>query len=250
MTLTLPDHLRTLRRSGQFDEARRLLAEQQARQPDPRLAMLAWQHEAFWWQPLQGPRVSLHRRGPDDLSIVRRCWADADFMAKFNRMAPPLPADDEALRALLQREQATIVGESQALHWTIETDGQKVGFVSVANITPGHRRAEYLIGIREGCSPWVGPEASHLALGFLAQKARIERLTAYFYPENEAAIKVAQKLGFAIEGTMRGFLRHADGSRGDLVVAGLLLDAAYFQRHARMRRKLLGETSPPDLRGV
>ena len=39
---------------------------------------------------------------------------------------------------------------------------------------------------------------------------------------------------------MRGYLRQPDGSRGDLVVAGLLLDDAYFARHQRIRRKLLG----------
>ncbi len=243
------DLLRTLRRAGRFDEARQWIAARLRERRDPQLLQLGWQHEPFWWEPLEGPRVSLHRRGPDDLALVRRCWADADFMAKFNRMAAPLPADDEALRALLAREHATIVGEAQALHWTIRTEGRAVGFVSIANITLGHRRAEYLIGIHEPCSPWVGPEASHLALGFLAQRLKLERLTAYFYPENGAAIKVSQKLGFEIEGTMRGFLREPDGTRGDLVVAGLLLTPAYFARMARIRRKLLGETSPPGSRG-
>ncbi|HSW04186.1 hypothetical protein, partial [Aquabacterium sp.] len=58
------------------------------------------------------------------------------------------------------------------------------------------------------------------------------------------AIEVSQKLGFVIEGTMRGFLRLADGSRSDLVVAGLLLDDAYFARTARIRQRLLGP--PPE----
>jgi len=236
----LNDHLRDLRQQGRFGEAHQWLSAEATRTGDERLAALAWQHAPFWWQPLQGPRVTLKRRGPDDAALARRCWGDAAFMAKFNRMAAPLPADDEALRALLQREQATIVGEANALHWTIHAGNEQLGFVSVTNIALGHRRAEYLIGIHGACSPWVGPEASHLALGFLAQKARIERLTAYFYPENEHAINVSQKLGFVIEGTMRGFLRLPDGRRSDLVVAGLMLDDAYFARMGRIRRKLLG----------
>ena len=160
-------------------------------------------------------------------------------MRKFNRMAAPLPAADDALRNVLRREQTAIVSEAAGLHWTIHVGEDKVGFVSVTNIAMGHRRAEYLIGIHEACSPWVGPEASHLALGFLAEKAHIERLTAYYYPENTHAIEVSQKLGFVIEGTMRGYLRLADGTRGDLVVAGLLLDDAYFARTARIRQRLL-----------
>lgn len=235
-----------MRLAGRAAEAHAWLADQARQRRDPRLAELAWQHAPFWWQPLAGPRVTLRRRGPDDLALVRRCWADAAFMARFNRMAAPLPEGDDALRTMLQREQATIVGEATALHWTIVVDGTPVGFVSVVDIVLGHRRAEYLIGIHgDGVSPWVGPEASHLALGFLARQVRIERLTAHFYPENEPAIRVAQKLGFALEGTMRGYLRRSDGTRADLVVAGLLLDAAYFERHARIRRKLLGETSSP-----
>jgi len=243
---SLPEHLRALRLAGRMAEAHAWLLGQARQLRDPRLAELAWQHEPFWWQPLVGPRVTLRRRGPDDLALVRRCWADAGFMARFNRMAAALPDGDDALRAMLQREQSTIVGEATALHWTIVADGAPVGFVSVVDITLGHRRAEYLIGIHgDEVSPWVGPEASHLALDFLARQVHIERLTAYFYPENEAAIRVAQKLGFVLEGTMRGYLRRSDGTRADLVVAGLLLDDAYFERHARMRRKLLGEITSP-----
>lgn len=239
---TLADELRTLRRSGRLAQARRLVVDRLRERPDAALASLAWQHDDIWWQPIHGPRVTLRRRGPDDLALVRQCWQDDAFMERFNRMAPPLPTDDDALRQLLAREQATIVGEARSLHWTIETHGRKVGFISIADILLGHRRAEYLIGVREHCSPWVGPEASHLALGFLG-RAGIERLTAHFYPENVAAIEAAQKLGFVVEGTLRSYLRLADGRRTDLVVAGLVLDAAYFQRTARIRRRLLGEAA-------
>lgn len=115
-----------------------------------------------------------------------------------------------------------------------------LGFVSAANIAPGHRRAEFLIGLREACNPWLGPEAAHLALDFLARRAGIERLTAYFYPDNHSAIATARKLGFEPEGVLRSYLRLADGRRSDLVVAGLVLDEAWFARSARLRRRLLG----------
>ena len=75
--------LRELRRSGRINEARELLARAQRDQPDPKLAFLAWQHAQFWWLPLQGKRVTLRRRGPEDAALVRRCWGDADFMGRF-----------------------------------------------------------------------------------------------------------------------------------------------------------------------
>lgn len=232
--------LRALRGAGRLDDARQLLRQQRAAADSAALRRLAWEHEPFWWQPLQGPRVRLQRRGPQDLALVRRCWSDAGFMARFNRVAAPLPEGDEALAALLVREQATIVSEARALHWTVYAGEHALGFVSAANIAPGHRRAEFLIGLHGPCSPWAGPEAAHLALGFLARRAGIERLTAYFYPDNQPAIAAAAKLGFVTEGVLRSYLRHADGRRGDLVVAGLLLNEGYFVRTTRLRRRLLG----------
>lgn len=243
MDLPLTEHLRQLRRSGRFDTARALLASALARRNDPALQHLAWQHEAFWWQPLPGRSVRLERRGPGDLALVRRCWADRDFMRRFHRSAAPLPASDDALREALQREATAIPGEAHALHWTVHAGGQAWGFVSVTEIVLPQRRAELLVGVLPGCSARVSVEASHLALAFLARRAGIERLTAHFYPDNTHAIASARSLGFEIEGVLRGYLREPDGSRSDLVVAGLLLDASFFERTARLRQRLLGESA-------
>lgn len=240
MDLPLTGHLKQLRRSGRFDAARSLLATALARRDDSALRHLAWQHEPFWWQPLQGRRVQLTRRGPGDLALVRRCWADRDFMRRFNRSAAALPATDDALHEALQRESAAIPGEARALHWTVNAAGRSWGFVSATEIDLSHRRAELLVGVLPGCSARVSVEASHLALAFLARRAGIERLTAHFYPDNTHAIASARSLGFEVEGVLRGYLREPDGTRTDLVVAGLQLDEGFFQRSARLRQRLLG----------
>lgn len=187
---------------------------------------------------MRGRRLTLRRRGPDDAALVRACWGDPAFMRKFNRMVAPLPADDEALRGVLAREHVSVLGESHALHWTVAHDERKLGFVSVVNISLGHRRAEFLIGIRGG-GAWDGPEASHLVLDFLANEAGLHRLTAYFYPDNQPAIDAAVKLGFAVEGVLRSYVRLADGTTSDLVVAGLVLNPSFFRASERMRRRLL-----------
>lgn len=236
----LTAHLQHLRRGGQYAAARALLARALTRIPDPALRQIAWQHEPFWWAPLQGPRVRLVRRGPDDIELVRRCWADAEFMRHFHRGAAPLPADDAALADLLRNEQAAIPSESLALHWTIEVGSTKAGFVSIVNISLRQRRAECLIGIHGDHGPFAYAEAAHLMFGFLAERARIERLTAHYYPENQRAIDSAVALGFEVEGTLRGYLREPDGRRSDLVVAGMVLDPAFFERTARLRQRVLG----------
>jgi RimJ/RimL family protein N-acetyltransferase len=237
----LPGTLARLRREGRLAEARALLQQRLAEEADPRTGFLFWQHAPFWWQPIEGPRVRLVRRGPDDAALVRRCWADADFMARFNRQAVALPADDAALAALLAGERDALVEDHQALHWTVQAGGAGVGFVSLVDVGFRHRRAEFLIGLRPGTSSWAAVEAAHLALRFAAGPMQLERLVAHFYPDNVEAIRAALKLGFEHEGVLRGHLRDAaTGRREDLVVTGLLLDQAFAARSERLRRRLFG----------
>lgn len=239
---SLPGVLARLRREGRLDEARALLRQRLAGSPaDPRIGFLGWQHAPFWWQPIEGPRVRLVRRGPDDAALVRACWADAGFMARFNRQAAALPADDAALRTLLAGERDALVEEHRALHWTVQVAGLGVGFVSLVDVGFRHRRAEFLIGLRPGTSSWAAAEAAHLALRFAAGPMQLERLVAHFYPDNVEAIRAALKLGFRHEGVLRGHLRNATtGQREDLVVTGLLLDQDFAARTQRLRRRLLG----------
>jgi RimJ/RimL family protein N-acetyltransferase len=237
----LPGTLARLRREGRLAEARALQQQRLAEEADPRIGFLSWQHAPFWWQPIEGPRVRLVRRGPDDAALVRRCWADADFMARFNRQAVALPADDAALAALLAGEREATVEEHHALHWTVQVGGEGVGFVSLVDVGFRHRRAEFLIGVRPGTSSWAAVEAAHLALRFAAGPMQLERLVAHFYHDNVEAIRAALKLGFEHEGVLRGHIRNtATGRREDLVVTGLLLDQAFAVRTERLRRRLFG----------
>lgn len=240
MSEPLALHLRRLRHAGRRADALALLDAACAERPDDAtLARLAWQHQPFWWEPVPSRRVRLRRRGPADAALLRRCWADVDFMSRFHRLAGALPADDAALHAALEREHWAIPEESGALHWTIEAQGQGRGFISVVEWSLPHRRAEFLIGLPDA-QGWTAIEATQLALGWLARRAGVERLTASFYADNLVALRQAGHLGFEPEGVLRGHLRERDGRRSDLHLAGLLLDAGYFQRHARLRRRLLG----------
>lgn len=241
--MPLTEQLRQWRRQGDFASARKLLQVLlQAHPADASLRVLAWEHEPFWWEPVRGRRLQLIRRGPADLAFVRACWNDTAFMQRFNRTAPALATEDAQLGDLLRREQATIVSESNALHWTIRSNEGAIGLLSVVNMHPTHRRGEFLIGLRGKHGPWDGAEAAHLSFEFLAHRAGIERLTAHFYLDNPRATRSALKLGFEHEGTLRGHLRLNDGRRQDLHVAGLLLTPEFFERTARIRHRLLDAT--------
>ena len=233
--------LRAWRRSDRLAQAQALLAELLLQHPqDSGLALLAWQHQDFWWQPVVGNRVSLIRRGSADLDLVRRCWADAHFMDRFNRLAVRLPADDDALRALLLREHWALPGENKALHWTIHSANQAWGFVSLVEISLTHRRAEFLIGTLPGTASRLAVAAAHLLLGFAAGRVGLQRLVAHFYPENKPALQAALHLGFSHEGLLRQHVLLPNGQRCDLVVTGLALDAAYFASRSAFRQRLIG----------
>lgn len=242
--------LRDLRRAGQLAQAQALLGQLKKSHPtDDALNLLAWQHADFWWQPLQGLRTTLSRRGPADLPLVRRCWTDAAFMGRFNRMALELPASDEALGALLGREHWALPQESRALHWTVHRDGRAQGFVSLVDISLPHRRAEFLMGVVSTARSRIAAEAAHLVLGFAAAQARLQRLFAHFYPENPAALAAALHLGFRQEGVLHQHMLLPSGQRSDLIVAGLLLDQSFFDQHSRLRRRLLGPAADIALKG-
>lgn len=231
--------LREWRRAGHLLRAQQLLAQLTRAHPaDTALATLAWQHQGFWWQALVSKQIQLARRSPDDLPLVRRCWADAAFMDRFNRMAAPLPVADPDLRALLLRERWALPQESRALHWTIRDSNQACGFVSLVDISLPHRRAEFLIGTVPGTPGRVAVTAAHLVLAFAANQAKLERLVANFYPENTSALRAALHLGFTQEGVLRRHVLLPDGQRSDLVIAGLLLGPAYFGRTGRLRQRL------------
>ena len=240
----LAGQLRQLRLRGAFAEARALLRAQPEWTNSAPLKSLLYEHEDFWWAPIAGGRVTVRGRGAGDVGIVRACWADADFMRKFNRAARALPQDDAALAGILAREHAGILTEAKALHWTIHTPDGPIGFVSATDYSPAHRRAEFLIGVLGQAPGLAQMEAAYLATEFLAERAKIERLTAYFYAENTRAAEVARKFGFAHEGVFRGYVRDASGGRSDLVVAGLLLAGERPQRMVRMRSRILGCGAP------
>lgn len=239
MTTPLHARLGQLRLLGDLAQARELIRAEPGFGQSAVLQRLLHEHEDFWWQPLQGRLATLRRREPADAAFVRACWADAAFMSQFNRVARPLPKDDTALARLLQREQCAIVGESRSLHWTIHSPRGPVGFVSATDFASGHRRCEFMLGLLHEQSSVVAVEAAALAIGFLRDQAGIERLVAYIYPDNSHAIRTAEKFGFAIEGRLRGQMRAPDGSRHDLLVAGMLLSEQEATRAGKMLRRFV-----------
>jgi RimJ/RimL family protein N-acetyltransferase len=145
---------------------------------------------------------------PDDLPVVRAAF-DCPVIQRWHvrRMA-----DDKEARAWIA---------SWALRWTAETDAswavvdgddQALGQVGLRTLSLFEASAEV--------SYWVLPDARGAGIAVRATKAmtlwafetlRLNRLFLQHSTANQPSCRVAHKAGFAVEGTLRRSMRHADG---------------------------------------
>lgn len=252
MSVTQP-HPPTSAPSNVLDEARRLWG---AGQPSAARALIqaainksvagdalrtaAWAYSEAFTQPLEGRRVTLVRRSPADLLLVRAAWADRPFMERFHRMAPALPANDTALAKVLDSESKATLLDTRNLHWTVvRADGQRVGMVSMVEVLLRHRRAEFVVGVRDD-TPGLALEASLLALEFAFSVMRLHKVCSSVYGHNDYALRSTVHLGFKREGTLRDQLYDsATGQWVSLHLSALFKDDFLCAANQRLAQRLL-----------
>ena len=163
-------------------------------------------------------------------------------MDRFHRLAPPLPASDEGLRAILAREATATLLDTNNLHWTVMTISgqQRLGMASLTEISLRHRRAEFIIGVRDA-APGLALEASLLVLEFAFRTMRLNKVLSTVYSGNEYALRSTRHLGFQPEGLLR---QHVQDPRTreyiDLCLSGLLPGEFFSERNQRLAGRLLG----------
>jgi RimJ/RimL family protein N-acetyltransferase len=235
------DEARRLWGAGQCGDARALIQAALSKNvTSDALRTAAWAYSEAFTQPLAGRRVSLVRRSPADLTLVRAAWADRPFMARFHRMAPPLPADDTTLAQVLGREAQATLLDAKNLHWTVvRADGQRVGMVSMVEVQLRHRRAEFVVGVRDD-TPGLALEASLLALEFAFRVMRLHKVCSSVYGQNEYALRSTVHLGFKREGTLRDHLYDlATGQWVSLHLSALFKDDFLCAANQRLAQRLL-----------
>lgn len=144
--------------------------------------------------------------------------------------------DPDIRRTLLVDEVFTLEGtrkwfariqeDASRLDWMIETSaGMSIGLISLLHIDPKNKTAEIIIviGDRAYWGRGVMAEAEALLIGWAFEKLLLEKIWAVALPGNLASLITMKKLGFVIEGTLRGEAVK-DGRRTDLFRLGLLKD--------------------------
>jgi ribosomal-protein-alanine N-acetyltransferase len=171
-------------------------------------------------------------------SALQTAWPSSipDLATERLRLRAPLPRDAAALLALIGDPEVTkylnvptitTLAEAQALlerldqryaardmiRWAIELveHNEVIGTIGLLRFDFEHRRAELGYDIaRRWWGRGLTPEAAGAVIRYGFSVLGLHRIEAGVLPENDASVRVLQKLGFVEEGTRRDYL-HAKG---------------------------------------
>ena len=127
-------------------------------------------------------------------------------------------------RALV-RNSLRQLNDEASLPLVIEYQGQLVGQLTVSNILHGSASTAYI-------GYWIAPTvagkgitpiAVALATDYMFKVVGLHRIEIDIRPENQASLRVVEKLGFRFEGTKKGFI-HINNAWRDHSVFALTAD--------------------------
>jgi len=152
-----------------------------------------------------------------DLEILYACHQDLDNRGDYfplGVMAEPV------FRAKFQQSGFWQASEGMLL---IEVDGQIAGHIEFFQTVPYLDELElsYHIYSFEHSGKGLASEAVRLMSGYLFDRLKHNRIRLIIHPDNAASRRVAEKCGFAHEGTARGAWFHR-GTNHDVEVYSLL----------------------------
>jgi len=213
--------------------------------PDLRIGSLPWQHHPRLWSDIRARSCVLSRRGPADLSFLRKLWSDKTFLRQFHRQAPELPVSDLRLTEILRQEFAALLQDSHALHFIVrDREGGARGLLSLVDLSLQHRRAEVLLGVLPNAPFGLATAAMLMLFQFYFKALRFHKLYSLVYPDNPHSLAGTLHLGFRIEGRLKEEVYDAstDG-HSDLIRTGLLAEDAFTPGNRRLMERRLRVTA-------
>ncbi|MBC9908284.1 MULTISPECIES: GNAT family N-acetyltransferase [Achromobacter] len=136
-------------------------------------------------------RVTLRRMQEDDIPMLLAMESDPEVMRYSTGVKPADEARRQELLAWL-REPLTRLG-----HWAITVDGAAVGWVS---LVPLAGTDSIQLAYRLQRAAWGKGYASQAAkqlCEYAWRETEVSELVAVVWPDNQASVRVLEKLGFA-----------------------------------------------------
>ncbi len=160
---------------------------------------------------------------PSEPQFFEEIWAAIQSSISELRawMHWAIEAREEATREFLQNS-AEEWASGRDRHFTLFLDGSACGSCSLMRGDPLHMSAEIGYWMRSDlCGKNLMTEAASAVVGFGFWQEGLHRIELHAGVKNQGSIRVAEKLGFQREGTLRHGGRGADGFY-DAYVYGLL----------------------------
>lgn len=169
---------------------------------------------------LETTRFHLRPIAESDVHDMFAMWSEPGHMRFFARAAPE---SIEAARTNLERMLAQVpVGESKG--WTIRgtSDERFLGVVGIIRIDWGNLHASLAYELPLAArGQGVAREAAERAIRFAFEELGLHRVQVEIDVDNLASIRVAEALGFAREGTLRGVALIGGEFRDEVILAKL-----------------------------
>jgi UDP-4-amino-4,6-dideoxy-N-acetyl-beta-L-altrosamine N-acetyltransferase len=171
---------------------------------------------------MDGQRVTLRRMTVADTDTVLRWRRDASVLTQLFSDAPP--TREAHLRWLADVEAR---GDRHEFVIVERESRRAVGTIGLGQIDRRHRRAEYgvLIGEPDARGKGLAAEASRLLLRYAFGELGLHRVFLNVLADNEAALRLYERLGFKTEGCLRQHVSKGGRLRDVIVMAVLATEA-------------------------
>ncbi len=152
----------------------------------------------FW----EGEKIRLRAVEPSDVQHFTRWNLDSQRARNYDFVWPP--QSQASLQAWVE-EQSRNKLENDRFVWIIENNkGQAIGSIQTHTCNPRYGTFSYGIDIaREHQRRGYASEAIRMVLRYYFDELRYQKVTVWIYCDNEASVKLHEKLGFQREGTHR-----------------------------------------------
>jgi RimJ/RimL family protein N-acetyltransferase len=171
----------------------------------------------------QGKLVSLVAEDPQ---VVANAYAHWNRNAEFKRLLDADPAmlwSAKKIKEWLEKE----IEDSEPKFFSFQIrdlqSGKMIGFTGLGDLEWNHGDGWVGIGIGES-EYWgkgYGTEAMQLTLRYAFTELNLHRVTLGVFDYNPRAIRSYEKVGFKLEGRLRGEMSR-QGKRHDILIMGIL----------------------------
>ena len=170
---------------------------------------------------LRGERCYLRPLERSDLDGGWRHWLNDPEVTRY-MFHGSFPTSAEANESFYQ--QVTAPSEADLVLAIVAVDGEvHVGNVGLHRIDWINRSAEFgiVIGEPEHWGKGIGGEATSLIIEHGFNRLNLHRIWLGVFAEHEAAVKLYERIGFRVEGTLREAILREDKAKDQLIM-GLL----------------------------